>query len=109
MITETGWRHAEASDPNATDSAPLPLPDAATVAAYLDLALRGNGGRYPLYPEDGWTPWLTDPRVVAVTPFALDGNPAEWGHTNWLVLDHDGTILGTYAPFEILTVGTDQP
>lgn len=97
FITETGWRHAE-SDGEA-------LPDAEMVATYTDLTLRGNGGRYPEYPEDGWTPWLSDPRVALVTFFALDGLPAEWGHTNWLMLDAEGNVLGTYAPFELLAGG----
>jgi hypothetical protein len=108
MITETGWRHAESTDPEATDNG-RPLPDAALVAQYLDLALRGNGGRYPQYPEEGWTPWLVDPRVQAVTPFALDGYPAEWGHTNWLALSEDGEVLGTYAPFDVLATEGAQP
>lgn len=108
MITETGWRHAESTDPAATDNG-RPLPDALTVAHYLDLALRGNGGRYSQFPEEGWTSWLADPRVVAVTPFALDGFPAEWGHTNWLALNADGVVLGTYAPFDLLASGTVRP
>ena len=45
----------------------------------------------------GWT----DPRVVAVTPFALNGLPAEWGHTNWLALDSKGNVLDTYPIFEL--------
>jgi hypothetical protein len=75
------------------------------VAKYVDLALCGNGGRYSEYPEEGWTPWLHDHRVAAVTFFALDGSPAEWSHTNWLVLDVDGNVLGTYAPFDLLVAG----
>jgi hypothetical protein len=102
FITETGWRHAETTDPTSPDNGRL-LPDAETVARYVDLALRGNGGRYPDLPERGWTPWLTDDRVVGVIFFALDGYPAFWGHTNWLVLDSQGQVLGTYAPFERLT------
>ncbi|MBN1429139.1 MAG: hypothetical protein JXB07_12255 [Anaerolineae bacterium] len=94
-ITETGWRHVESTHPDAADHSPG-LPDAQTAADYLDLALWGNGGRYPDYPEDGWIPWLADPRVVAITPFALDGNPVEWGHTNWLMVDEDGRVLGCY-------------
>jgi len=108
MITETGWRHAETTDLAATDNG-RPLPDAATVARYLDLALYGNNGRYPDLPEDGWTPWLADPCVVAVTPFALDGFPAEWGHTNWLALSPQGEVLHTYAPFDLLATGSAQP
>ena len=108
MITETGWRHAESTDPISTDNG-QPLPDAVTVAWYLDLALHGNDGRYPELPEDGWTPWLTDPRVIAVTPFALNGYPAEWGHTNWLALDSCGRVLHTYAPFDLLATGSIRP
>jgi hypothetical protein len=100
FITETGWRHASVGSEGA-----YPAPE--TVAEYVDLALRGNGGRYPEYPEEGWTPWLDDPRVAAVTFFALDGFPAEWGHTNWLKLDAAGNVMGSYAPFDLLaTVGT---
>ncbi|MAT95674.1 MAG: hypothetical protein CL608_00785 [Anaerolineaceae bacterium] len=83
FITETGWRHGEAT-----------YPSAALATDYLDLALRGNDGRFAHFPETGWTPWLADDRVVAVTPFALDGNPAEWHHTNWLDIDADGRITG---------------
>ncbi|MBN1976781.1 MAG: hypothetical protein JW918_05220 [Anaerolineae bacterium] len=101
FITETGWRHAGADDEA--------LPDAETVAVYIDLTLRGNGGRYPEYPEEGWTPWLDDPRVAAVTFFALDGFPAEWEHTNWLALDAEGNVLSTYAPFELLASGDIRP
>ncbi len=83
FITETGWRHGDGA-----------YPDAALATDYLDLALRGNNGRFPQFPEIGWTPWLTDERVVVVTPFALDGNPVEWAHTNWLEIDEDGRITG---------------
>lgn len=99
FITETGWRHAERANPNALDRGET-LPDAATAAIYFDLALRGNNGRYADMPETGWTPWLNDARVVAITPFAFDGLPAEWGHTNWLVLDSSGVVLDTYPMFD---------
>ena len=108
MITETGWRHAETSDPTTTDNGRL-LPDALTVARYFDLAFYGNNGRYPDWPETGWTPWVADSRVMAVTPFALNGFPSEWGHTNWLALDAQGRILHTYAPFDLLTTEGIQP
>lgn len=108
MITETGWRHAESTDPLATDGG-ANLPDAATAARYFDLALYGNHGRYPEWPEEGWTPWQEDPRVVAVTPFALDGLPREWGHTNWLALNAAGEILDVYAPFEVWANGSAPP
>jgi hypothetical protein len=100
MITETGWRHAESTDSSSPDD-DRPLPDAETVAAYMDLALRGNDGRYPHLPEAGWTPWLTDPRVVAVVFFAFDGHPSLWGHTNWLLFDTKGQVSGTHAPFDL--------
>jgi hypothetical protein len=83
FITETGWRHGEAA-----------YPSAALATDYLDLALRGNNGRFPQFPEAGWTPWLADERIAAVTPFALDGNPVEWRHTNWLDIDADGRVAG---------------
>ncbi len=83
FITETGWRHTEAG-----------YPEAMLATDYLALALWGNNGRFPNFPETDWTPWLTDERVVAVTPFALAGNPAEWGHTNWLNVQPDGRITG---------------
>ncbi len=101
MITETGWRHAESDDPAALDNGRA-WPPAATAAGYLDLAFRGNGGRYPQWPEAGWTPWNADARVLAVTPFALDGHPREWGHTNWLRLDESGAVLETYPMFDVL-------
>jgi len=83
FITETGWRHSGVAYPSAT-----------LATDYLDLAQRGNNGRFPQFPETGWTPWLADDRVVAVTPFALDGNPAEWHQTNWLEIAEDGRITG---------------
>jgi hypothetical protein len=95
FITETGWRHAESTHANSLDYQDN-MPDAATVAMYFDLAIGGNNGSYPDLPEDGWTAWLNDPRVYAVTPFALNGLPAEWGHTNWLILDDSGAVLDTY-------------
>ena len=96
FISETGWRHAESSDPQASDGGEG-LPDAGIAAQYMDLALRGNHGRYPDLPESGWQPWLDDPRVVGVTPFALNGVPDEWGHSSWLILSADGSIEGRYA------------
>ncbi len=98
MIVETGWRHAESTDPQAADGG-RPWPPATTVAQFLDLALWGNHGRYPQWPEAGWTPWQDDPLVLAVTPFALDGTPREWGHTNWLQLDGEGRVLAVYPIF----------
>lgn len=95
-------------DPAATDNG-HPLPDAEIVAVYLNLALWGNNGLYPQLPETGWTPWLSDPRVLGVTPFALNGAPAEWGHTNWLALDAAGNVLDTYPQFDLLVTLPAQP
>ena len=81
FITETGWRHSEANYPSVD-----------LVNEYLDLALRGNNGRYPHYPQTGWTPWLDDPRLIAITPFALNGHPDKWGHSNWLNMAADGIV-----------------
>jgi hypothetical protein len=102
FITETGWRHAESTDPAALDNG-RPLPEANVVAEYMDLALHGNNGRYPHLPETGWTPWLSDHRVKAVVFFAFNGQPTFWGHTNLLQLDPLGQVLGTYVPFDLLT------
>jgi hypothetical protein len=108
FITETGWRHNGATNPSdPVYSQSLPTPE--TVARYLDLALRGNGGRYPDLPEEGWTPWLDDPRVRGVVFFALDGHPDFWGHTNLLVLDQQGQVLDTYAPFDLLATINARP
>lgn len=99
FITETGWKHAESAHPQASDYLDA-LPDAATVALYFDLALNGQRGDLDL-PATGWTPWLTDSRVYAVAPFALNGTPTEWGHTNWLMMDERGRILGYYPAFTL--------
>jgi hypothetical protein len=95
LITETGWRHAESSDPNALDSG-ANLPSAEQVALYVELALYGNKGNYPDLPNAGWRPWSDDPRVLGVTFFAFDGLPREWGHTNWVLMDENGQITGVY-------------
>jgi hypothetical protein len=105
VITETGWRHAESSVAGAADGAPGGLPSAAEAAVYLDLAWRGNDGRYPHLPEEGWQPWSTDPRLHAVVPFALNGAPAAWGHTNWLALDAAGRISDTYPLGAVWALG----
>jgi hypothetical protein len=108
LITETGWRHEETTDPMATDNG-RSLPNAATLAIYLELAFWGNNGRYPHLPETGWTPWLHDSRVIGVTPFALNGAPSEWGHTNWLALDAAGTVLSTYPHYDRIATRSAQP
>ena len=85
-ITETGWRYRL----DDTEENGLNYPTPSQVIAYLDLTLYGNQGRYPDLPNTGWTPWLADERVVAVTFFALDGHSDDWNHTTWLVMDEDG-------------------
>ncbi|HSJ55321.1 MAG TPA: hypothetical protein VLC52_16385, partial [Anaerolineae bacterium] len=95
MITESGWRHAPTQDPQARDSVHAEV-SFETMAAHLDLAFYGNGGRYPELPETGWTPWQEDPRVLGVVLFALGGYPPDWGHTNWAVLDEGGQIIDLY-------------
>lgn len=88
FITETGWRH-----PAGTQFTHYPtLP---TITTYLDLALYGNNNRYPDAPAGGWTPLVSDNRVEAIIFFALNGNPTEWSHTNWLALDPQGHISPT--------------
>ncbi len=101
MITETGWRHEESVIDESLDAGDN-LPDGLTVARYFDLALWGNGGRYPDLPEAGWTPLLSDERVMAVIAFALNGNPLEWGYTNWLVMKPDGTVSATYEIYDMV-------
>ena len=67
----------------ALDGGPAGLPDSATAAGYLETAFREQ--------------WLLDNRVYAVIPFAFNGLPAEWGHSNWLRLNEAGEVLGMYA------------
>ncbi len=99
MITETGWRHSEAIDPESADSAPdYPSPE--QVADYFQLALSGG--------EDvTFTPWLVDERIIGIAPFALNGVPHEWSHTNLIQVTAEGEVTGTYAHFEALTGMSD--
>lgn len=99
LITETGWRHAESSNPAAFDSG-AGLPSAEQVALYVELSLYGNKGKYPDLPNAGWRPWADDPRVLGVTFFAFDGYDREWGHTNWLMMDEAGNVIGVYPMAE---------
>lgn len=100
MITETGWRHAESVDEDSLDTGDYPTVD--EVTDYLDLLLLGNAdGRIPNVPLGGWTGLLIDERVAGVVPFALNGVPSEWGHTNWLQMSPDGVILGEYPMVDL--------
>ncbi len=105
MITETGWRHRGSQDPRAKDSANASVPDD-LLSAYVDLSFHGNNGRYPDLPATGWTPWNEDARVLGVVLFALDGYPRDWGHTNWLELDQQGKVVGTYPAFRAMSQWT---
>lgn len=102
FITETGWRHSETIDESSLDSQPI-YPTSEEVATYIHLTLFGNNGQFPDLPENGWIPWMDDPRVAGITFFALNGTPHEWGHTNWLQMSADGEILGRYAMSEVLS------
>jgi hypothetical protein len=101
MITETGWRHRSAQHSQAADSGGA-YPDDHLVAQYFDLAFHGNADRYSDLPSTGWIPWLDDPQVIAIIPFALGGVPSKWGHTNWVVLDATGRIIDVYPQYRIV-------
>ena len=74
FITETGWRHTVP-----------PYPSAVEAGQYLRWAWGGpDTGE-----ASGWRPWGQDPRVVAVTPFALNGVDSEW------------------APYQLVGTGAD--
>ena len=100
LITETGWRHAETVDAGSMDAGDYPSVE--TVTDYLDLLLLGNAdGRVTGVPWGGWTGLLIDERVIGVVPFAFNGVPEEWGHTNWLEMSPEGDILGTYPMVDL--------
>jgi hypothetical protein len=92
-VTESGWRHARSQVSGALDSAHATVEDD-QLAEYMELAFEGPRTGF----ASGWTPWNRDPRVVTVALFALGGKPEHWGHTNLLLVDPGGRILGPY-PF----------
>ncbi len=94
MITEMGWRHSSADDAD--------YPDVQIAASYLDMALRGNYGQYPNAPRGGWTPLLSDARVIGVASFVFNGSPDTWGHSTWLQLDPQGQILDSYPMVDLV-------
>ena len=94
MITEAGWRHSEAIDPDSADTAP-DYPSTEQIAEYFQLALSGGEGVT-------FTPWLDDERIIGIAPFALNGVPDEWSHTNLIQVTAEGEVIGTYAHFEAL-------
>jgi hypothetical protein len=101
MITETGWRHLETTDPNSLDDG-FGYPTVEQIAEFYDYAFRGSDSPYAEGLSPTITAWFDDERVLSVAPFALDGVPWEWGHTNLLELDAEGNVLGTYPIFEVL-------
>lgn len=108
MITETGWRHSDGVDENSLDSG-ADYPTAEQVTQYLDLLLLGNQyQRVPDVPIGGWTGLLIDERVIAVIPFAFNGTPNEWSHTNWLEMSPDGEILGRYPMVDLFVGYSDS-
>jgi hypothetical protein len=102
IITETGWLHVESVDENSGDDSDANKSKAKDVAASLRYAFVGNTTPVLNVPTTGWTPWLSDPRIVGVCLFALDGYPGAWGHTNLLMMGRAGEIKGTYAHFDEL-------
>lgn len=96
-VTETGWRHARSQVPNSRDAAHATVEDE-RFAELVQLAFDGP----PQGRAEGWTPWNQDPRVRAVALFALGGRPDHWGHTNLLLLDPGGRVLGAYPFAEAL-------
>lgn len=100
MITETGWRHSEAIDSDSADSAEdYPSPE--QVAEFFQLALSGGD-------DVSFTPWLEDERIIGIAPFALNGVPGEWSHTNLLQVTAEGEIIGTYEHFDALIAITNS-
>jgi hypothetical protein len=95
-VTETGWRHLESNGPSPDDYGAVLT--GAEAAERTLLALYGPADGAP----QGYTPWLSDPRVRAVVFFGFDGDPRQWGHSSWLEMDVKGHVLGAYAPFYAL-------
>ena len=98
FITETGWRHVESQVPSSDRLGALI--DAERAAAYIQLAFDGDPLAGP--QESSWTPWSMDPDVRAAVLFALDGDPAYWGHTNLLDLGPTGEVLRLKPAFASL-------
>ncbi|MGB1253845.1 MAG: hypothetical protein ACPG8W_24765, partial [Candidatus Promineifilaceae bacterium] len=81
FVTETGWRYGEEG-----------YVSAETAAQYLHDSLCKQTSEFQA--------WQHDDRVVAVIPFAFDGDPTRWSHSNWLQFDAEGNISGTSLLFE---------
>ena len=81
FITETGWRHSEGG-----------WISAEIAAQHLQDALCKQ--------TDAFQAWQYDERVVAVVPFAFDGDPDRWSHSNWLLFNADKEIIGVTPLFE---------
>jgi hypothetical protein len=92
-VTESGWRHERSQAPQSLDAQHASVEDE-QFSQFVSLAFDGP----PDSAAVGWTPWNEDPRVVTVALFALGGKPENWGHTNLLLVDAFGRVLGSY-PF----------
>ena len=70
---------------------------------YLDLTLRGNVYDYDEVDNryGGWKPLLLDERVIAVIPFAFNGDPDSWSATNWVELSDTGEVLSEYLMVDL--------
>ena len=101
LITEMGYRYRQALYPDSRDAGGAEL-DTVTAAAYIDMAIFGNDGRYPDAPRTGWAPLANASDVMGVIYFALAGNPGSWGHTNLLRVDESGQVVGTYPHYDVL-------
>ncbi len=97
-ITESGWRHARSQAPASLDAEHATVDDE-RLSRYLSLAYDGPPGGQAA----GWVPWNEDARVVTVALFALGGRPEHWGHTNLLLVDQLGRVIGLYPFAERLT------
>lgn len=95
FVTETGWRHRASQAPSVDAFGATLDPD--QVAAYIRRAF--DGDPYLDQQEYTWTPWAMDRDVETAVLFALDGDPARWGHTNLVDLRPDGSIIGLKPPF----------
>jgi hypothetical protein len=96
-VTETGWRHVRSQAPRSRD-ADFAIVEDDRFADLVGLAFDGPRAG----PADGWTPWNHDDRVKTAALFAFGGRPDIWGHTNLVLVDPAGHILGTYPFAEAL-------
>jgi hypothetical protein len=101
LISEFGYRHAFSTTPESRTQVGDDH-SMTTLSAYLEMAIWGNNGRYPDYPNAGWLPLVQDSSLIGVVYFGLAGHPRSWGHSNLLRVDELGAILGTYPHYDLL-------